>query len=349
MKSIKTYSLNELTQVIKDLGQPSFRASQIAQWLYLHHISSFEEMTNLSKSLRDSLADQFSLYTPSIFDKQVSMDGSRKYILELEDGSLIETVGIPSFSLDDGQQKRLTVCFSTQVGCPIACAFCATGQEGFTRNLSIGEIVDQILTVQKDFGIRVTNIVAMGQGEPFLNIDNLLGALQIINHPKLLKIGARRITVSTCGILSGIERFAAVPEQFTLAVSLHSARQYTRDIIMPHMKNQPLSQLKPTLLDYIEKTNRRVTFEYLLLKDINDTKEDLESLIEFCDGILCHINLLPLNPVSTSHFKPSSQETVIQWQRELERNHIETTLRQSRGKDIAGACGQLKNSITTGI
>lgn len=346
LKSIKSYSLEELSQTMEDLGQPRFRAEQLAQWLYVHHVSSFDEMTNLSKALRAELAEKYSLPVASILDKQVSADGTRKYILRFADGECVETVAIPSSSSEEGSQKRLTVCFSTQVGCSLECSFCATGREGFTRNLAVGEMVDQILMAQEDFGQRVSNVVAMGQGEPFLNYKNTLAALRIINHPKLLKIGARRITVSTCGILDGIDRFATVPEQFTLAVSLHSARQSIRNAIMPRMEKQPLRQLQAALINYLEKTDRRITLEYLLIKDLNDGEEDLQALVRFCDGLLCHVNLLPLNPVASTWFQPSSQATVRRWLQELENHRIETTFRQSRGEDITGACGQLKNTFS---
>lgn len=226
------------------------------------------------------------------------------------------------------------------------CAFCATGHEGFTRNLSIGEIVDQIILAQADMGQRVSNVVAMGQGEPFLNYENVIDALRIINHPKLLKIGARRITVSTCGIIPGIERFAQEPEQFTLAISLHAAQQGVRDALMPKVAKQTLPQLKEALRRYIQATDRRVTLEYLLIKDLNDDQEDLEALIDFCSGLLVHVNLLPLNAISSSQFHPSPLKTLNIWKNKLEQKKIETTVRNSRGSDIAGACGQLKNAIS---
>ena len=466
-KSIKSYSLEELKELTQHLGQPKFRAEQLIQWLYFHHVSSFEEMTNLPKNFREQLALHYTLPTVSIKERQVSADKSRKYVLELADGEYVETVAIPETTSDaisksgakpiydsspetlsqprkispkeisrphkispettsqpllnssseyDSQvdqksfsknlsaanltlcpqshstpqsmsrpapfstplstshstsrptqlstprptplsashstqlsekthSSRLTVCFSTQVGCAIGCSFCATGQEGFSRNLDIGEILDQIFVVQNDFGQRASNIVAMGQGEPFLNYDNTLAALHIMNHPKLLGIGARHITVSTCGILNGINKFAHVDKQFTLAISLHSARQNIRDELMPHMKNQNLDELKTSLKNYISLTNRRVTLEYMLIKKVNDSEKDLSALLKFCGGLLCHVNLLPLNPVSHSPFQPSDQKTAYKWINTLKKKGIEATLRNSRGKDIAGACGQLKNSL----
>ena len=336
---IKTYDMRGLQQAMKELGQPAFRAKQIYEWLWYKHVDSFDKMTNLSLTLREELASRFSLFTPKLIDKQESSDGTRKYVLELSDGALVETVGIPA----DASRERLTVCFSTQVGCPMECVFCATGHEGFTRNLTIGEIVDQVYFVEEDFGRRISNVVGMGQGEPFLNYDNVLAALRIMNDKKGLNIGARRIAVSTCGMLDGIKQFSNEPEQFTLAVSLHSAIQPIRNEIMPHVARQPLKSLRSSLERYIEKTNRRVTFEYLLIQDVNDTQEDLDALIKYCRGLLCHVNLLPMNDIEGSYLAATPQKTVKHWLDSLEKHHIEATLRSSRGSDIAGACGQLKN------
>lgn len=336
-KPIKSYSSQELNELLKSYGQPPFRANQLVQWLYQRGASSYNDMTDFPKALRQQLADNHPLFVSSIEDKQVSSDGTRKYLLSYYDGSLVETVGIPS-------GERLTVCFSTQIGCPMGCVFCATGKEGFTRNLSVGEIIDQILVVQSDFGKRVTNLVGMGQGEPFLNYDAVVSALDIINSKKGLGIGARKITLSTCGILDGIRKFSEIREQYTLAVSLHSARQDVRDTIMPHVSSQPLSTLHKELLSYIEKTKRRVTFEYTLISGLNDQQEDLEALLQFCRDLLCHVNLIRLNDTPDSLFYPSSQSTMYEWKDILERNGIETTIRISKGSDIFGACGQLKNA-----
>lgn len=226
----------------------------------------------------------------------------------------------------------------------MACRFCATGAEGFARNLMLGEIVDQVNVVRNDLGSRISNIVVMGQGEPFLNYANTIEALRIINDPKGISVGARKITVSTCGIIPGIESFSKEPEQFTLAVSLHSARQEIRDALMPHVAHYPLGELRRAIIDYIETTNRRVTFEYLLLDGINDSQKDLDALLAFCKGLLCHVNVLPMNPVDGSPYQPSPQRVVSNWIGALEKAGISATLRVSRGSDIQGACGQLKNA-----
>lgn len=339
-KPIKTYALSELPSLMKELGQPSFRAQQLTEWLYQRHASSYDEMTNLPAALRAALSERFPLTTPEIVNRQVSRDGTRKYLIEFDDGIRVETVAIPSRGGD-----RLTVCFSTQAGCAIGCAFCATGREGFARNLTPGEIVDQVLIAQDDMGKRVTNVVGMGQGEPFLNYNNTMAALRILNNKKGLEIGARHISVSTCGILPGIERFSEEPEQFTLAVSLHAARQGVRDLLMPNVARFKLGNLKSALQEYIAKTNRRVTLEYIMIDGVNDADEDLKALQKFCANLLCHVNLIPINAIEGSVFQPSEPETINRWLNAIQKKGTEATLRDSRGSDIDGACGQLKNTF----
>ncbi|WP_302396588.1 23S rRNA (adenine(2503)-C(2))-methyltransferase RlmN [Eggerthella sinensis] len=339
-KPIKTYALSELPSLMKELGQPSFRAQQLTEWLYQRHVSSYDEMTNLPAALRAALSERFPLTMPEIVNRQVSRDGTRKYLIEFDDGIRVETVAIPSRGGD-----RLTVCFSTQAGCAIGCAFCATGREGFARNLTPGEIVDQVLIAQDDMGKRVTNVVGMGQGEPFLNYDNTMAALRILNNKKGLEIGARHISVSTCGILPGIERFSEEPEQFTLAVSLHAARQGVRDLLMPNVARFKLGNLKSALQEYIAKTNRRVTLEYIMIDGVNDADEDLKALQKFCANLLCHVNLIPINAIEGSVFQPSEPETINRWLNAIQKKGTEATLRDSRGSDIDGACGQLKNTF----
>lgn len=345
--SIYTLSRNQLLDLVKEAGQPAFRGKQLYEWIYIHYADSFDEMTNLPKSLREMLNAQYTLIKPLLFHKAVSSDGARKYLFQLEDGTYIEAVGIPSGK----GNGRLTVCFSTQVGCVMDCLFCATAKEGFVRNLTVGEIVGQVLLVQSDFGQRVSNIVGMGQGEPFANYENVLEAVKIMNDPKGIAIGARHITLSTCGLFQGIDKLAQEPEQFTLAISLHAAQQSTRDALMPKMAQFPLYRLKEKLQNYTAKTKRRVTLEYLLIKGVNDKEEDLRALIDFCSNLLCHVNLLPLNDVSDSPWIPSSGKKSQYWLGVLMKHGIETSIRKSRGSDIDAACGQLKNSTvrTSGI
>ena len=336
MEEIKAYSLQGLQALFKGWGVPQYRALQVYKWLYQKGVSSYTEMTNIPRALREKLANDLPLFPARIINKQISHDGTRKYLIEFHDHSLTEMVAIPS-------QERLTVCFSTQVGCAMFCSFCATGQEGFTRNLLPGEMVEQILLAQNDMGRRVSNLVAMGQGEPFLNYKNLINALHILNDEEGLHIAARHITVSTCGIIDGIRRFAQEGKQFTLAVSLHSALQDTRDIIMPGVVHQPLDVLHNALVQYQKETHRRVTFEYLLIAGVNDTRNHREALIKYCSNLVCHINLIRLNPVSGSPLQPSSVNKTEKFAAALTEAGIETTLRRSRGSDIDGACGQLKN------
>ena len=344
VNNIFDLSQSELEHLFVSFNQPRFRAKQVYEWLHKHRVESYDQMTNIPKATREILSNKYPLNKPTVVDRQVSSDGSRKYILEFNDGARVETVGLPTF--DKNQQiKRLSVCFSTQVGCAMECAFCATGKEGFLRNLSAWEMVDQITTVEKDFGCHATNVVAMGQGEPFLNYDELMKALRVLNDPKSFNIGARHITISTCGVFSGVEKLSQEPEQFTLAISLHSAIQDVRNALMPKMANQPIRQLKRVLGKYIEKTNRRVSLEYLLIKEINDQEEDLAALVSFSKNLLCHVNLLPMNSIDGIEFYPSDSSVYERWMNTLTKNGVETTIRKSRGSDISGACGQLKNKI----
>lgn len=337
----------ELEDLVTSWGYPRFRAKQIHEWVHRHHAASFDAMSNLPKDLRAKLSEFFPLEMVKIFDQQVSLDGTRKYVVTLADGSLVETVGMPVYHRD-GSLDRLSVCVSSQVGCPMACQFCATGREGLTRNLTAAEVISQVALVQEDFQERVSNVVVMGQGEPFLNYDEVLAALRILNSRDDFNIGARHITLSTCGIIDGIDRLSQEPEQFTLAVSLHSALQEKRDQLMPKVAKQPLSDLKKAMERYTQSTNRRVSFEYLLIKDVNDSEEDLQALLDFCDGLLCHVNLLPVNTVEGSPLQAASPATAKHWVETLTHHGVETSFRKSRGADIDGACGQLKNKLAQG-
>lgn len=343
MTDIRDMSQEELIVVMEEIGEPRFRAKQLHEWLHKHQVSDYDQMTNLSKALREKLAQAYPLSQTESIATERSMDGTRKYLFKLDDEVSIETVGMPvAFDEEKANVKRLTVCFSSQAGCPMACSFCATGREGFIRNLTSSEIVDQIVMVQNDFGERVGNVVAMGQGEPFLNYENLLSALRRINTDPGLNIGARKITVSTCGIIDGIKKFGREPEQFRLAVSLHAVKQKTRDFLMPHCASHSLDDLQEALVDYNMNSGRRVTLEYMLISGVNDSDSDLDALIAFCDGIKCHVNLIPLNRISGSDLQPAGKKIVKKWQQRLNAELILTTIRNSRGFDINGACGQLK-------
>lgn len=327
-----------LESAMRALEQPAFRVSQLVRWIYQRGASSFEEMTDLPKALRGQLAARYSLALPRIVARQQSADGTRKYLVRFSDGVSVETVGLPT-------NDRLTVCFSTQAGCAMGCRFCATGQGGLIRGLGAGEMAAQALLVAYDYGLRVTNAVAMGQGEPFADYAATLGGLRLINDPDSLGIGARHITVSTCGLLPGIRRLASEPEQFTLAVSLHSAVQATRDRLMPGVRTYPLTALRSELSAYFATSGRRPTLEYALVGGVNDTAEELAALVAFTRGLPFHINLIPVNPVAgTQTVKPEAQR-VEAFRRALSDAGVETSIRVERGADIDAACGQLKQRL----
>ena len=334
-RDIRLLTLEELQDLVKELGQPAFRAKQLNEWIHDKNVCSFDEMTNLPAALREKLSERFSFNVPVELVKQVSKDGSRKYLLQFSDGVSVETVGMPN-------RNKLAVCISSQAGCAMGCAFCATGLAGLSRSLTAQEMVDQVLHVARDFGERVTSVVFMGQGEPFANFDATVQALRILNDPDGLAIGARHLTVSTCGVIPGIRRFAELPEQFTLAISLHSAIQDTRNQLMPGVKKYTLLRLHEAIQLYVEKTGRRPTYEFAMIDGINDTNPEMQALVDFCAGTLCHVNLIQLNNIPDSPFRPSPIEKVESLQRRLTMHGVETTIRNSRGSDIDAACGQLK-------
>lgn len=334
-RDIRLLTLEELQDLVKELGQPTFRSKQLNEWIHDKNVCSFDEMTNLPAALREKLSERFSFDVPVELVKQVSKDGSRKYLLQFSDGISVETVGMPN-------RNKLAVCISSQAGCAMGCAFCATGLAGLSRSLTAQEMVDQVLHVARDFGERVTSVVFMGQGEPFANFDATVQALRILNDPDGLAIGARHLTVSTCGVIPGIRRFAELPEQFTLAISLHSAIQGTRNQLMPGVKKYTLLRLHEAIQLYVEKTGRRPTYEFAMIDGINDTNPEMQALVDFCAGTLCHVNLIQLNNIPDSPFRPSPIEKVESLQRRLTMHGVETTIRNSRGSDIDAACGQLK-------
>lgn len=332
---IKALRVDEVTTLVSELGQPGFRAGQLVRWLYSRGAGSFEEMSDLPASMRSALAERYALPYPEVVELQTSSDGTRKYLLRLGDGATVETVGLPS-------GDRLTVCFSTQVGCAMGCSFCATGKSGLVRDLGPGEMVDQLRVVSEDFGSRVSNAVAMGQGEPFANYVATLGALRIMNSKDGLGIGARHLTVSTCGLIQGIRRFSAEPEQFTLAVSLHSAVQATRDELMPGVRGLSLGALRTALAEYASATGRRPSLEYALIEGVTDTPNELAALVEYCRGLHVHVNLIPINPVAGTGFSRATSARAEEFIAELGRAGTEASVRTERGADIDAACGQLK-------
>lgn len=316
-------------------GQPRYRAAQLVRWLYQRGVGSYDEMTDLPAGLRETLAGRLPLVRPRLEAREVSrIDGTRRYLWRLVDGVTVESVGLPA-------GERLTVCFSTQAGCAMGCSFCATGESGLVRDLGPGEMADQVRLVAEDFGTRVTNAVAMGQGEPFAAYEATLGGLRLMNDEDGLGIGARHLTVSTCGIIAGIERLSTEPEQFTLAVSLHSAVQRTRDALMPALRSQTLTRLRAALVRYAAETGRRPSLEYALIEGVNDSPGELAALVDFCTGLLCHVNLIPVNPAAALAHRRPPDERVAGFLEGLVAAGVPATVRAERGTDIEAACGQL--------
>ena len=335
---LRSMTRGQLQELMSELGQPAFRVKQIEEWVWRKNVSSLDEMSNLPKTLRHALQDRVTLDSAEEIARQPSADGSRKYLLRFPDGVSVECVGMPS-------KGKLTACASSQAGCGIGCAFCATGMSGLTRSLSAGEIYEQVMHVRDDFGRRVTSVVLMGQGEPFANYTETLAALRRLNSPDGAGIGARHLTVSTCGIIPMIKRFANEPEQFTLAVSLHSAVQRTRDMLMPGVKKYSLIHLYDIMNEYVNKTGRRPSYEFALIRGVNDSDNEIAALCDFCRDNLAHVNLIMLNEVKGSKFQPSTNERAREFVRRLTSVGVEATIRDSRGSDIDAACGQLRQSV----
>lgn len=335
MENIYNYSLEQLTNYFASINQKPFRAKQVFSWLYQKEASSFDEMSNLSKELRGQLKEHFTFDILKIVEKQESKDGTIKYLFEMLDGSLIETVLMIH---DYGK----SLCVTSQVGCNMKCSFCASGLLRKQRDLTPGEIVAQVMKVQLDTKQRISHVVVMGTGEPFDNYDNVMEFVRIINHPNGLAIGARHITISTCGLIPGIQRYSDEGIQTNLAISLHAPNDEIRNQLMPINRRYPLDDLRQAISDYIDKTNRRVTFEYILLKDVNDSLVDARQLAHYLRGLNAYVNLIPYNSVDEHGYQPSDQETIEKFKSELLRLHINVTLRKEHGRDIDGACGQLR-------
>ncbi len=327
--------LAELEELMEKLKATKFRAKQIHNWIYAKSVSSIDEMTNLSKDFREKLKDIAVVTNTKIKVKQVSTDGTIKYLVEYPDGECVETV-LMRFD----NRANLTACVSSQVGCAVNCSFCATGKGGFKRNLTAQEIIEQVLTIQRDTGLKVTNIVFMGQGEPLLNTDNVLKALQIFNDD--FQIGARRITISTSGIIPQIDRLAELEMQSTLAISLHAPNHNLRKTLMPIENKYPITDLKTSLKNYIEKTGRRITIEYILIHGFNDTPQAAKELAYFLKDLKCNINLIPYNSVVENDYKKPSVSDVMKFKYLLEHSGKKVTVRLERGADIDAACGQLR-------
>ncbi len=335
MQDIKELSLKQLENVIKDWGKPAFHARQIFAWIYKKGIQDFNEMKDLPLDLRKQLKDKFNLSTLKLIESTRSRDGTEKLLLELPDKNLIESVIIPA-------EERVTGCVSTQAGCKFGCLFCASGLSGFKRNLTTAEIIEQALYLKHKSANKLTHLVFMGMGEPLDNYDNVIQAIRTINSPEGLHIGARRITVSTCGVVAGIKRLAQEGLQIELSVSLHAADDKTRNQIMPVNKKYPLKELISACRQYFKQTNRQVTFEYILIKGVNSDLQSAKNLSKILTGLNCKINLIPSNAVPECRIEPPNKMDILLFKDYLVKQRVNVTLRKPRGQDIEAACGQLR-------
>ena len=335
MKNIKDYNLDELKQELVNLEEKPFRAEQIFKWLYQEKVKSFDEMTNISLDLREKLKENYTMCNFNILKKQVSKDGTIKYLFDVLDGNAIETV-LMSY------HHGYSICVSSQIGCKMGCKFCASTGINFIRNLSSGEIVEQILAVEQDTKVRISNVVFMGIGEPLDNYDNVINAIHILNNQKGLNIGARHISISTSGLVPKIYKLAEENIPCTLSISLHATTNEKRSKMMPVNDAYPIEELIKACKSYIEKTNRRISFEYALAKDNNDNLEDAKGLVKLLKGMLCHVNLIPINKIENGSFTKSSNEHIIEFRDYLNDHGIVATIRRELGSDIEAACGQLR-------
>ena len=346
-------SLDDLKSWVQEQGQPAYRGKQLHDWIYHKGARSLADITVFSKQWRSKVAN-IPVGRSTLNYRSVASDGTVKYLLQLADGQIVETVGIPNFKRDNTKNKqghrgleRLTVCVSTQVGCPMACDFCATGKGGYQRNLERHEIIDQVLTVQEDFGERVSHIVFMGMGEPLLNMENVLGAIKSLNQD--VGIGQRCLTLSTVGIPGRIRELAEYKFQVTLAVSLHASNQALREQIIPSARPYKIEDLLAECREYVKLTGRRVSFEYILLAGVNDLPEHALELAKKLRGFQSHVNLIPYNPIQEVDYKRPSSDRIQAFTKVLKEQHIAVSVRYSRGLEADAACGQLRTNKTTTV
>ena len=335
MKNIEDYNLEELKKELQSMDEKTFRAEQIFKWLYQEKVRSFDEMTNLSLDLRNKLKQNYTICNYNILRKQESKDGTIKYLFDVLDGNAIETV-LMSY------HHGYSICVSSQIGCKMGCKFCASTGINFIRSLTSGEIVEQIIAVEQDQNIRISNVVFMGIGEPLDNYDNVVNAIHIINNPKGLNIGARHISVSTSGLVPKIYQLADENIQCTLSISLHATNNEKRSGMMPVNNAYPIEELIQACKDYIAKTNRRISFEYALAKDSNDNLDDAKELVKLLKGMLCHVNLIPINKIENGQYSKSTNENIMRFRDYLNDHGIVATIRRELGSDIDAACGQLR-------
>ncbi len=335
-KDIRSFTFEELKNEIEGLGEKSFRAKQIYEWLHVKLVDSFEEMSNLSKALRDVLEAHFWIPQITVLERQISnIDGTNKFLFELEDGNVIESVLMR-------YKHGNSVCISSQVGCRMGCKFCASTIGGLERNLRPSEMLGEIYQIQKITGERVSNIVVMGTGEPLDNYENFVKFVRLLSDERGLNISQRNITISTCGIVPNMMRLAEEELQITLALSLHGATQEKREVLMPIAKKYQLNDVLSACDYYFEKTGRRITFEYSLVHGVNDRDEDAEELISILKNRNCHLNLIPVNPIKERNFQKPSRKSAENFKNKLEKSGINVTIRREMGSDIDGACGQLR-------
>ena len=339
---IKSLFRDGLVAQLAQSNHPSYRADQVLQWIYQKQVESFDEMTNLSAALRQQLAERFELNAVHAMRTRHATDTTEKFLFQLQDGSLIETVLIPATPGLTCSSDRHTVCVSTQVGCAYGCKFCASGLEGVKRNLTVAEIVDQVVAVRRLTSQRTTNLVIMGMGEPLANYDNLMRALRIFNAPWALGIGTRKITVSTVGLVPRIRQLADEPMQIRLAVSLHGATDEVRERIMPVNKKHPLKELLAACDYYANTKHRMMTFEYILIDGVNDMLEQAHKLAAIAKRLRAKVNLIPYNPVDGLPWKRPERDRCKMFQHVLKSHGVTATLRVEKGTDINAACGQLR-------
>ena len=333
--NLKSLTREEIGDILKELGQPAFRAGQIFTWLH-KGVRSYEEMTNLPKNLRQILAEKYPICPPRVVRRQESSrDGTIKYLWELSDGNCVETVLMR-------YRYGNTVCISTEVGCPMGCAFCASTLGGLVRRLEPFEMLDQVLFTQVDSGLPVSHIVLMGIGEPLDNFDNVMRFLELVNSPEGMNISMRHISLSTCGLVPKIDQLAKRKLQLTLSVSLHAPNDQVRSTIMPVNRAYPMDELLAACRRYYDATSRRISFEYAMINGVNDRESDAQELLRRLKGLPAHFNLIPLNHVEESPLKPSTKAAVARFQQILEDGGIPTTVRRTLGGDIDASCGQLR-------
>lgn len=341
-KDIKSMTPEEVAEELAALGEKSFRAKQLYEWIHVKLAENFDDMSSLPKELRQKLKESYSLTCLKLVEEQVSRtDGTRKYLFGLEDGHIIESVWMQ-------YHHGNSVCISSQVGCRMGCRFCASTLDGLERNLRASEMLDQIYRIQSITGERVSNIVVMGAGEPMDNYDNVVRFLRLISHEKGLNISQRSLTVSTCGIVPGIRRFAEEGLQVTLALSLHAPNDQVRKTLMPVANSYKLEEVLKACSYYFEQTGRRLTFEYSLVQGVNDNLEEAKELARLIKDQHGHVNLIPVNPIKERNYLQSGRKTIEDFKNLLEKNGINVTIRREMGRDIGGACGQLRKSYMEG-